>query len=207
MSPLLGLLGGSFDPVHHGHLILARDAVETLGLDGLRFVPAARNPFKPAGNDAPAELRLAMLRAAVADEPGFAVDDGELRRPPPSYTFDTVADVARRFPEARLVLLVGEDNVPGLPSWHRWEELRAAVEIVVFRRGLGGMAGGDSWPFRTLTARRLDVSATEIRNRVAAGRSIRYLVPEVVREIIAAHGLYRNTPTTPGGPPPSKPNS
>ena len=199
----VGLLGGSFDPVHHGHLILARDAVETLALDRLRFIPAARNPLKAGENHAPAELRLAMLHAATADEPEFAVDDVELRRPPPSYTVDTVADVARRFPGARLVLLVGEDNVPGFPRWRRWEELRAMVEIAVLRRGPG--PGGDASPFCTLTTRRLDISATEIRKRVAAGRSIRYLVPEAVRKVILTHGLYR-TPN-PGGPPPSKPNS
>lgn len=201
MPASIGLLGGSFDPVHHGHLILARDAVEALGLDELRFIPAARNPLKATGG-APGELRLAMLRAATADELGFAVDDVELHRPPPSYTVDTVAAIARRFPDARLTLLVGEDNVPGFPRWHRWEELRAAVGIVVLRRG----SGEEPMPFRTLTARRLDISATEIRNRVAAGRSIRYLVPEAVREIIAAHGLYRE-PSPPAPFPLSKPNS
>lgn len=201
MSATIGLLGGSFDPVHHGHLVLARDAVEALGLDQLVFIPAARNPLK-AAEGAPGELRLAMLRAAVAGEPGFAVEDVELRRPPPSYTVDTVGDLARRFPGARLTLIVGEDNVVGFPRWHRWEELRAAVEVVVLRRGPGE---GGALPYRTLTARRLDISATEIRKRVAAGRSIRYLVPEPVREIIAAHGLYRRPQ-----PPevfPSKPNS
>ncbi len=201
MSATIGLLGGSFDPVHHGHLVLARDAVETLGLDEVRFIPAARNPLKSA-EGAPGELRLAMLRAAVAGEPGFAVEDLEIRRPPPSYTVDTVGDLTRRFPGARLVLIVGEDNVAGFPRWHRWEELRAAVaEIVVLRRG----PGGEGVPYRTLTARRLDISATEIRNRVAAGRSIRYLVPEPVREIIAAHGLYRRP--QPLEVFPSKPNS
>ena len=199
----IGLLGGSFDPVHHGHLILARDAVEALALDRLLFVPAARNPLKDR-EGAPGELRLAMLRAATAGEAGFEVDDGELRRPPPSYTVDTVEAVARRFPGARLVLLVGEDNVAGFPRWRRWEELRAAVEIVVLRRGVAADEG-TSLPFRRLTARRLDISATEIRMRVAAGRSLRYLVPESVRELIAAHGLYRAQPT--GDPPLSKPNS
>lgn len=205
MSANIGLLGGSFDPVHHGHLILARDAAETLGLDRVVLIPAARNPLK-SSEGAPGELRLAMLRAAVAGEPGFAVEDVEIRRPPPSYTVDTVGDLARRFPGARLVLIVGEDNVAGFPRWHRWEELRAAVaEIVVLRRG---GAGGEGAPlsYRTLTARRLDISATEIRNRVAAGRSIRYLVPEPVREIIAAHGLYRCRPQPPEVFP-SKPNS
>ncbi len=202
MPASIGLLGGSFDPVHHGHLVLARDAAEALGLDEVRFIPAARNPLKAVAGT-PGELRLAMLRAAAADEPGFAVDDTELRRPPPSYTLDTVRDLGRRFPDARLVLLVGEDNVPGFPRWHRWEELRAAVEIVVLRRG----TGGGELPFRTLTGRRLDISATEIRNRVAAGRSLRYLVPEAVREIIAAHGLYRAQPPSPEVPPLSNPNS
>lgn len=206
MPAHFGLLGGSFDPVHHGHLILARDAAEALGLDRVLLIPAARNPLK-AAEGAPAELRLAMLRAAVADEPGIAVDDVELRRPPPSYTVDTVADIARRFPGTRLTLLVGEDNVPNLPSWRRWEELRAAVEIVVLGRGGSGAKHGPAGSFRTLTARRLDISATEIRKRVAAGRSIRYLVPETVRELMAAHGLYRDQASLPGGSPPSKPNS
>lgn len=201
MTQTLGLLGGSFDPVHHGHLILARDAAEALGLDRLLFVPAARNPLK-AAEGAPGELRLAMLRAALAGEERLEADDVELRRPPPSYTVDTVEDVARRFPGARLVLIVGEDNVPLFPRWRRWEELRAMVEIVVLRRGPGGEGAS---PYRTLTARRLDLSATEIRNRVATGRPIRYLVPDAVREIIAAHGLYQPYPPPKGGLPLSKP--
>lgn len=203
MSEAIGILGGTFDPVHHGHLLLARDAVEELGLARLIFVPAAVNPFKlgqAAG--APGELRLAMLRAATAGAAGFAVDDTELRRAGPSYTFDTVSEIQRREPDARLVCLIGADNVPGLPRWHRSAELRAMAEFIVFRRGTDHAANAAG--LRALTPRRVDISATEIRNRVAAGRTIRYLVPEAVAEIITAHRLYQTHPP-PGGSPPLPP--
>jgi nicotinate-nucleotide adenylyltransferase len=181
----LGIYGGTFDPIHHAHLILAREALEHLGLERIVFVPAAVSPHKLGHLSAPAPLRLAMLKAAVAGEARFAVDDVELHRAPPSFTIDTIEELRRREPNAAFVYLIGSDNLPRLHTWHRFGELEKLVEFVVLAR--------DSQPVeRYTTIRRLiDVSATEIRNRVATGRSIRYLVPRAVEEIIAREQLYK----------------
>jgi nicotinate-nucleotide adenylyltransferase len=181
----LGLYGGTFDPIHHGHLILGRDAIEELKLDRLIFVPATISPHKLHRTAAPPELRLEMARAAVADEPRFDVDDLELRRPAPSFTIDTVLEMKRRHPDAALFYLIGEDNVAELHTWRRIGELTKLAQFVVLNRTDGRAAH----PFPTL-ARRIDVSATEIRRRVANGESIRYLVPERVWKIIQQNNLY-----------------
>ena len=204
----IGIYGGTFDPVHTGHLILARDAVELLDLARMIFVPAAVSPHKldraPGASGAD---RLAMLRAAVADESAFEVDALELDRPGPSYTFDTVAALQARRPDAEWHYLIGADNVPDLSTWHRADELRARVKFAVFHRRApdGVVPGAAGLP--TL-GRVVDLSSTEIRNRVASGLSIRYLVPERVRDYIEACGLYRHpSPTPPGGPPPLPPKT
>jgi nicotinate-nucleotide adenylyltransferase len=187
----VGLYGGTFDPIHHGHLILARDAIEQLGLDRIVFLPAAISPHKLARAPAPAELRREMVAAAIAGEPRFEMDDSELRRSGPSFSIDSVERFRARHPEARLYYLIGADNVRDLSTWRRIEELRRMVQFVVFGRG-----GENSEPnseeaheFPVLP-RRIDISATEIRRRVASGISIRYLVPEPVRLLIESHHLY-----------------
>lgn len=180
------LYGGSFDPIHHGHLILARQAMEQLGLDRVVFIPAAVSPFKLDAHPAPAELRLAMVRAAIAGEPGFECDDSEVDRPGPSFTVDTVEAWLRRAPGDALFYLIGQDNVRDLPKWRRWEELRGLAQFVVFERD----ADAPPHDFPRIV-RRFDVSATEVRKRIAEGRSIRYLVPEAVRSIIESHRLYQ----------------
>lgn len=187
----LALYGGTFDPVHHGHLLLARDALEQLELDRVVFIPANLSPHKLATSPAPAAVRLEMLRAAIADEPGFELDDSELEFSGPSFTIDTVERVRTRHPEAKIYYLIGADNVRELHTWRRYEDLVRLVEFVVFGRGDKVDAGGV--PFHTLS-RRIDISATEIRRRVARGASIRYLVPEPVRSIITAHQLYQDLP-------------
>ena len=183
----LGIYGGTFDPIHNAHLILAREALEQLELDRLVFVPAAASPHKLAhGSTAPA-VRLEMLRAAVEGEPRFEVDDLELRRPPPSFTVDTIEEFLRLEPRCEVFYLVGSDNLPRLDTWHRFADLQKLVRFVVLARG-------GQWidtPYTTIR-RPIDVSATEIRNRVAAGRSIRYLVPLAVEEIIHRHQLYKD---------------
>ena len=181
----LGLYGGTFDPVHHGHLILARDAREQLGLEKVIFTPAAASPFKDAPQASP-DLRLAMLHAAVGHQEGFEIDECELQRPPPSYTIDTIKEIAARQGEAKLVLLIGQDNVPGLSRWHRIDELKKLVRFVVLDR-TGTNVSSDY----EIIQRKIDISATEIRNRVANGLSIRYLVPTAVEEIIRQGNLYR----------------
>jgi nicotinate-nucleotide adenylyltransferase len=182
----IGIYGGSFDPIHHAHLILAREAREQLGLEKVIFVPAAVSPFKnlPAAS---AEMRLSMLQAAIKDETGFVVDDCELRREPPSYSVDTVDEIRKREgPETELYFLVGEDNVSEFCRWHRFAELEKMVRFVVLDRT--GVKARHS--YETIT-RKIDTSATEIRKRVASGLSIRYFVPSAVEEIIRRGNLYR----------------
>ncbi len=179
------LYGGTFDPVHHGHLILARDALETLKLDRVVFIPAGISPHKLGASSTPADLRREMLALAIADEPRFVLDDSELQREGPSFTVDTVEAVSRRYAGAELFYLIGGDNVPKLHTWHRFADLSKLVKFAVFDRN-GDSATHD---FPTLP-RRIDISATEIRERVARGASIRYLVPEPVRTFIEHHRLY-----------------
>ena len=185
----IGIYGGTFDPIHHGHLILGRQACEELGLEQLIFVPAALSPFKREAR-ASGEKRLSILQAAIEGQDGFSADDCELKRPPPSYSIDTVLQIRDREPKAELFWLVGADNVEGLRKWHRFEELKNLVQFVVLDRACGGAK--QPYP---IIQRNIDISATEIRNRVAAGRSIGYLVPRAVEEIIRRENLYREPAT------------
>jgi nicotinate-nucleotide adenylyltransferase len=182
----IAIYGGTFDPVHHAHLILARQAIETLGLDKVILVPAATSPLKKAAPVASGEVRLGMLQAAIEGEPELEVDECELLRPPPSYTIDTVEDIRRRECDAAIYCLIGEDNVEQLPQWHRFAELEKMVRFVVLDR-----SGKQPSHFYQLIHRRIDISATEIRRRVAQNESIRYLVPNSVEEIIQREKLYR----------------
>lgn len=186
----IGIYGGTFDPIHHGHLILGRQACEEIGLDQLIFVPAAVSPFKKPAF-ASGEQRLSMLRAAIEGQDGFAADDCELKRPPPSYSVDTVLQIRERDPNGELFWLIGADNVSGLNKWHRIEALKNLVQFVVLDRGCGEKV---SHQYRVVQ-RNIDISATEIRKRVASGRSIRYLVPKAVEEIIRREKLYRESGT------------
>ena len=181
----IGIYGGTFDPIHHGHLILAREAREILGLEKLIFVPARIVPHKRAAF-ASAELRLSMLQAAVEGEGGFEVDDCELRRAPPSYTIDTIEEIQRREPDSEIYYLIGEDNLRGLANWRRFDQLQKMVRFAVLDR-----AGAQPTHGYPVITRKIDISATEIRKRVASGRSIRYLVPARVEEIIRRNNLYR----------------
>jgi nicotinate-nucleotide adenylyltransferase len=186
----IGIYGGTFDPIHNGHLILARDAVETLALDRLVFIPNVISPHRLRHTPAPAELRHAMIRAAIADEPRFEADDIELARGGVSFTIDTVLALKEKFPPGtQLVYLIGGDNFAVLEKWHRIGELKQLVDFAVLSRA----DLGAEHPFLKLE-RRIDISATEIRTRVAKGDSIRYLVPDAVREIIAANQLYKEIP-------------
>ncbi|MDQ2868945.1 MAG: nicotinate-nucleotide adenylyltransferase [Verrucomicrobiota bacterium] len=183
----IGIYGGTFDPVHHAHLILARDALEKFELEKIIFVPAAVSPFREAPS-ASADIRWQILQTAIAGEPCFEANDCELRRPPPSYTIDTVLELGAQHSDAEFFFLIGDDNLPALPRWHRYMELRELVTFVVLARATEPSAHD-----YLRVERRLEISATEIRARVAAGRSIRYLVPEEVEKIIRAHKLYRET--------------
>ena len=182
----IGIYGGSFDPIHHAHLILAREALESLQLSEVIFVLAAQSPHKTQSDPAAPEARWEMLTAAIAGEKGFSASRLELDRPAPSYSLDTVEQLRAENPAAEFSFLIGEDNLAKLASWHRFEDLRELVQFVVLDRS--GAAVGYPYP---VIRRRIDISATMIRNRVASGQSIRYLVPEAVVRIIRREKLYQ----------------
>jgi nicotinate-nucleotide adenylyltransferase len=183
------LFGGSFDPVHLGHLVVAEAAGEALGAV-VRFVPAREQPFKRAAHGATPEQRAEMLDLAVAGNPRLAVERIELTLPPPSYTVGTLRALARREPGNRFTLLVGADAAQELGSWHEVDALPGLAELVVLARP-GATLAPHPMIGRVLDVPAIDVSATMIRDRVRRGRSIRYLVPDAVRDYIAARALYR----------------
>ncbi len=187
--PSIGLLGGSFDPVHHGHLIVGRVAMEALGLDQLRFVPAREQPFKRGRHVAPAADRAAMLELAVAGEGRFGVERAELERAGPSYSVDTLEVLRAREPDAAFTLLLGADAAQELGDWHRAAALPALARIVVFARP-GTPIPASALVAATVEVPSIAISATEIRRRVRDGRSIRYWVPDAVAEYVARHRLY-----------------
>jgi len=187
--PSIGLFGGSFDPVHHGHLIVARVAAESLGLDEVRFMPAREQPFKRGRHAAPAADRAVMLELAIAGSPGFAVERAELERPGPSYTVDTLESLRGREPRAVFTLLLGADAAAELGAWHRAGELPGLARIVVLARP-GTPVPSSPLIAASLEVPAVDISATEIRRRARAGLPVRYWVPDAVAEYMARHRLY-----------------
>lgn len=187
----LGLYGGSFDPVHLGHLLVAQAAVEELGLDRLFFIPAARSPFKPDSLPAPDAVRLQLLRLALAGKTNCEVDDQEIRRGGTSYTIETLRDYAKRFPQAELFYLIGADNAAKLNEWREAGELAKLAEFVaVPRPGGATQSFPPSFRGRTLKGFPLGVSSSQIRARAKAGLPVDHLVPSFVGEAIHAARLY-----------------
>jgi len=187
----LGLLGGSFDPVHLGHLLVAQAAMEELGLERLFLVPAAQSPFKPENKPAPAPERLRLLRLALAGFARYEIDEQEIRRGGISYTIETLRDYARRLPQAELFYLIGTDHAAKLNEWREANELAKLAVFVAIPRP-GGAAAKFPPPFRgrTLKGFPVGVSSSEIRARVKAGLPIDQFVPPPVAEAIRAVRLY-----------------
>lgn len=185
-----GLLGGSFDPVHHGHLIAAERAAEALGLARVLLVPCAWQPLKQRGPVAAPEHRRAMLELAVAGDPGFTVETLELERPGPSYTVDTLRALLQRCPDERLVLLLGADAASDLPGWRAAEEVARLAEVAILTRP-GAPEVRSSLVRHVVATPAIEISASEIRARCLAGKTVRYLVPDAVADYIAKEGLYR----------------
>ncbi len=187
----LGLFGGSFDPVHRGHLLVAQAACEEVGLDRLFFIPAAQSPFKPGAEPAPAAERARLLRLALAGQTRFEIDLQEVGRGGVSYTIDTVRDYQRRFAGAELFWLIGADHAPTLPKWREAEALAAAVRFIVIPRP-GQVPVPLPAPFRgvELHGFPLGVSSSQIRARVRAGLPVGGLVPGAVAEAIRNNRLY-----------------
>lgn len=183
----VGLLGGSFDPVHYGHLRAAQWALGAFGLDRILLVPARRSPFKGpcvAGDDD----RLAMLRSAARENPAFEVEECELLREPPSFTVDTLRYLAARTPQDRFTVIVGSDAGAGLEKWREISEVRRLAEIEILDRPGDAEAAGAAGSVRF---EGLAISATGIRETLRRGESIRYLTPESVRLYIEEKGLYK----------------
>ena len=212
---MIGILGGTFDPVHHGHLRCAVEVQQGCELRELWFMPCGQPPHRRLPL-ADAGQRLAMLEAATADQPGFTVDARELRRNGPSYTVDTLLSLREELPEAPLCLLLGMDAFLGLPSWHRWERIIELAHVIVMCRPGADPAPAPA-PLRELLAARrvesarelrrrpaggillqtvtqLDISASRIRELIAHGRSVRYLLPDRVLEHIRRERLYLDIP-------------
>ena len=210
MTQRIGILGGTFDPIHIGHLRAALETAELMGLDEVRLIPCARPPHRDSPQVS-AEQRLQLVQLAVANLPTLRVDDRELRRNSPSWTIDTLQSLREELGEqTQLFLLLGWDAFCGLPSWQRWTELLDHCHLLVLQRpdadleapqalrdllaarsvtdpqGLLGSAGQIAFVWQTPLA----VSATDIRRRLATGRSAHFLVPDAVLQHIHAHGLY-----------------
>ena len=202
----VGIFGGSFDPPHVGHVLTAQDAMAALPLDHLVVVPAAQQPLKRA-QYASAEHRLAMVQRAFSGIPGIAVDPIEIQRGGLSFMVDTVEALQRRWPSAALHLLIGEDVAATLPDWREPERLVAMVRLVVLRRdgfpaessvhhdSAADRRDAPGFPVQRLATRQIDVSSTEIRDRIRTGRSIRGFVTDAVADYIASTGLYLREPT------------
>jgi len=191
----LGIFGGTFNPIHSGHLLIAQDASEAFGLSRVMFIPSAVPPHKRVKDLADGRHRLAMVRRAIRGNPRFESSDIELRRGNVSYTIDTVNALRRRHPRARMFLLIGSDSLNEFHTWRSAAQLTRRCRVIAVLR-----PGEKRFRFArrrlphlrplTLRAHPFDVSSTEIRARVRAGKSIRYLVPESVRSYIARHKLY-----------------
>ena len=187
----IGLYGGSFNPVHLGHLLVAQAAKEEVGLDRIAFIPAAISPLKPEIKLAPGSQRLRLLRLALSGFTDYEIDDQEIVRGGVSYTIDTVRHYATRFPQAKLYCLIGADQVQHLSLWREANNLAQAVEFVVVPRP-GEAPTSASPPFRARSLRGFPfaVSASQIRDRVRAGLCIDWLVPRAVAEAIRNEHLY-----------------
>ena len=210
MKPI-GIFGGTFDPIHYGHLRTAYELLQALQLAEVRFVPCSDPPHR-GKTFASAKERLRMVRAAIDDQDGFVADDRELARAGPSYSIDTLLSLREEFPHHPLGLIVGMDAFLGLPTWHRWEEILDTAHIVVAHRP--GWKAPDLGPLGEMISERgthkvndlhddlygrvhihavtqLEIASTEIRDLVAAGRDPRFLVPDAVCNAIAESACYQ----------------
>jgi nicotinate-nucleotide adenylyltransferase len=209
MRPI-GIFGGTFDPIHYGHLRTAFEMLQALDLAEVRFIPSGDPPHRGA-TFADEKLRLEMVRTATAGQAGFFVDDRELKREGPSYTVDTLASLREEHGDVSLGLIIGMDAFLGLASWHRWEDLLGMAHLIVAHRP--GWKAPDIGPLGDLIVEygthrvsdlhetthgrvhihavtQLEISSTEIRDLVAAGRDPRFLMPDGVRDVILASGCY-----------------
>ncbi len=198
----LGLFGGTFDPIHLGHLILAEQCREACGLDLVWFVVAGSPPHKPGG-PSPIAHRLEMVRIAIAGHPAFEVSEVEARRPGPHYSVETLEAVQRERPDDELYFLIGADSLADLPHWREPRRIAQMATIVVVNRpGIDASTsiqvpdfGPETRPIVSVTIPPIGIASHDLRRRLVEGQSIRYQVPRGVEAYIDAHGLYRPIPT------------
>jgi len=206
----IGVFGGTFDPIHYGHLRTAFEMLQALEFGEVRFIPCGDPPHRGM-TFADAELRFRMVDAAITGQEGFTSDDRELRRDGPSYSIDTLIDLRKEFPGRSLGLIIGMDAFLGLPRWHRWDEILSVAHIVVAQRP--GWKAPDMGPLGDLITEngthrvddlheathgrvhihavtQLEIASTEVRQLVAAGRDPRFLMPDAVRDVIKETGIY-----------------
>lgn len=195
----IGLLGGTFNPVHTGHLIIAEHAADELQLDRVLFVPAQTPPHKPGIDILPAHHRVAMVQRAIAGNDRFEFSDLDLRTDSPSYTSDLVIRIDQVNPEWDLFFVAGADSLRDFPTWHEPETILRHVTLAIANRpgivindGVLSAVPGLRDRVRVFPSPLIDISSTDIRDRISQRRSIRYLVPERVRTYIEDHGLYRS---------------
>jgi nicotinate-nucleotide adenylyltransferase len=192
----IGIFGGSFDPVHNAHVALARLALSQLALDELRWVPAGQ-PWQETRALTPAVHREAMVRLAIAGEPGFVLERCELERSGPSYTLDTVRTLQTAEPDAAWFLVIGQDQYASFHTWHGWRELLGRVTLAIANRPDAGPAADPQVlrvPHAAVSLPMMEVSSTDIRERLTAGGAIADLVPPAVARYIDQHHLYPRTP-------------
>jgi nicotinate-nucleotide adenylyltransferase len=194
----IGILGGTFNPPHLGHLICAQEAYLQLGLDRVTLIPARMPPHKPVEDEPGAEHRLELCRLAIGRDERFSVSDLEINREGPSYTVDTLEELHSSAPDQELFLIVGGDIAAGLPTWHRPERVLSLATLAVAKRrgtpkaavdqALSSLAGGERTCFFRMP--RIGISSTMLRDRARAHEPIRYYVPDAVEDYIEQHRLY-----------------
>lgn len=197
-SRRLGFLGGTFDPPHVGHLLLAEAAREQLGLERVYFLPAGKPPHKPDEPVSPAEQRMQMTELAISDNPHFSLDAIDVERPPPHYTATLLPLLHDRYPDSEIWLLIGGDSLRDLPTWHKPQEVLANCRLAALPRPgatidweeLEEVVPGVGDAVEVLDGPAIAVSSTRIRHWAAAGRSLRYLVPPEVQALITRERLY-----------------
>ncbi len=199
----VGILGGTFNPPHVGHLVCAQEAYVQLGLDGVVLIPARIPPHKAVDDEPGPEHRLELCRAAIDGDDRFAVSDLELTRDGPSYTVDTLQALIRKAPDRELFMIVGGDVAAGLPSWHEPDRVLSLATLAVAKRrgtararveqALGSLPGGERAVFFRMP--RIGISSTLVRRRVRHGEPIKYLVPDAVADYIERHRLYQESNT------------
>jgi len=193
MSERIGLMGGTFDPIHHGHLVAAEEVRYAFSLDKVVFVPAGRPWQKSEGSVTPAELRHEMTRIATADEAAFEVSRVEIDRSGPTYTVDTLREFRACAPAAELFFITGSDAILQILTWKDADDALGLATFVAVTRPTHDLSAVKNLPgnIKLLEIPALAISSTDIRRRVAEGRPIRYLLPDPVASFIDEHGLYR----------------